>query len=690
MIRVASQLFHVFINGEVEGLLDNKLFSRSLLDLVRYSAIRARPVIDALTEASLIELLFSVCTKIRLDPDILPAWFHPERDRSQGRLLQGESRRSQFPLFYVLVQYVHHDGPVGDFARTGLLYLTETAGKSKSLETWMIESDLAPQMASGLGALYSRLSRNFPALEHTEMALPVLSLSDLPNADSSPNGSREQFQHNMKEFLTYLAFWQDTLNHCKSAEVADTLLDHFQVLFVQQLLYPSLLESSDVDGGSTAAVLSHLTRVLLALEHPELSRRMVTYLLASKTSPSPEENRKRRPRLSMSRRKSLDHLAALAEAAQSPSPDLFNLLDLIMMSLKSSHADTVNASLKLITVILSKHPQNALTGLFQTDVFDTAPNKSIEDFTNMLVQYFDVASIISAADATMDESYQGALTDVKEILSHHSCVKILQRQNTDVVITYRVSDHCKLLSSLLDLLEGFFSNGTLTNLSLTEALVSLASCDRIILQDWLMTSDASDQSQSRRSVTSVIRSLATKVGSWKDTVEEWNSLIEQRRRALGEEETAVEGEDEAAISQTPLNSGARSTGGDSKQNSRPSTPRGRSSGSPAFGSIDGTLSASPSHKSKPAPFNLAVSPLRQSYFRGPISDAASADSDNSIDARSVKSQDDLLTTRLPIDGKKQDASLNHILTNAIILQEFILEIAAIIQVRGTMFGEVDI
>ena len=36
------------------------------------------------------------------------------------------------------------------------------------------------------------------------------------------------------------------------------------------------------------------------------------------------------------------------------------------------------------------------------------------------------------------------------------------------------------------------------------------------------------------------------------------------------------------------------------------------------------------------------------------------------------------------------ASLSHILTNAIILQEFILEVAAVIQVRGTMFGEVDL
>ena len=122
------------------------------------------------------------------------------------------------------------------------------------------------------------------------------------------------------------------------------------------------------------------------------------------------EPRKHRPRLSISRRKSLDHLAALAEAAQSPSPDLFTLLDLIMMSLKSKHVNTVNGSLKLITVIISKHHQYALNGLFRTEPFDhTSLNRSVGSFTNTLVQFFDVAAAISSEETTMDQSYQGAL-----------------------------------------------------------------------------------------------------------------------------------------------------------------------------------------------------------------------------------------------------------------------------------------
>lgn len=43
----------------------------------------------------------------------------------------------------------------------------------------------------------------------------------------------------MASFMAYLLFWQDTIDHCKSGEVNATLLDHFQVLFLEQLLYVS-------------------------------------------------------------------------------------------------------------------------------------------------------------------------------------------------------------------------------------------------------------------------------------------------------------------------------------------------------------------------------------------------------------------------------------------------------------------
>lgn len=67
----------------------------------------------------------------------------------------------------------------------------------------------------------------------------VLALSDssayqLPS--DTVDTSSEDFQAHLATFLSYLAFWQDTLEYCTSTEIKQTLLDHFQLLFLQQLL----------------------------------------------------------------------------------------------------------------------------------------------------------------------------------------------------------------------------------------------------------------------------------------------------------------------------------------------------------------------------------------------------------------------------------------------------------------------
>lgn len=44
------------------------------------------------------------------------------------------------------------------------------------------------------------------------------------------------FQANFDAFLAHLTFWQDTLEHCASSDIKQTLLDHFEFLFLQQVL----------------------------------------------------------------------------------------------------------------------------------------------------------------------------------------------------------------------------------------------------------------------------------------------------------------------------------------------------------------------------------------------------------------------------------------------------------------------
>lgn len=49
--------------------------------------------------------------------------------------------------------------------------------------------------------------------------------------------SSPEFKSHLQTFLSYLAFWQDVLEHCSSIDVKQSLLDHFKFLFLQQLLF---------------------------------------------------------------------------------------------------------------------------------------------------------------------------------------------------------------------------------------------------------------------------------------------------------------------------------------------------------------------------------------------------------------------------------------------------------------------
>ncbi|KIW89950.1 uncharacterized protein Z519_09380 [Cladophialophora bantiana CBS 173.52] len=744
IIKSSAQLFHILINGEAEGLLDSKLFTRSLLDLVCFATIGGRIIVEERLETDLVELLFEIATKIRLDPGILPAWFYPDREATRGRNVADDSRRSQFPLFHVLVQYVHHDGPVGDFARTALLYLTETASRFKPLETWMIESDLAPQMASGLGALYSRLSRQSTPLSGQAAAPPIVCLSDRSETLAPLTAVSHFLQQDIKAFFTYLAFWQDTLNHCKSAEVSDTLLDHFQVLFVQQLLYPSLLESSDVEGGSTAAVITHLSRILLALDHRQLVDRILRYLLASPNMPrGPREKSHRRQRMSVSRRKSIDHLRALAEVADSPSPNLFNLLDLMVMSLRSRHSETVNACLKLLSVIIENHHFHVLTSLFRLEPTTVSPGqRGVECLNSSLLKLFDYAAAI-AKTPEMDDSYRAALLDEQILLEQHSCLTTNQADTDEMdERDMSIAQDCKLFEALLTLLRSFFANDTVTNLYLTEAIMALAACEHMNLQGWLLCpgKETNSEDSSAFNITFIIGELIEQVRQWRSQFPEWDELIFRRRLELSEDDPLTSPPKSRTLSwqtketDSSLRSVSPSTG---KSQSRPATPRGRKITTREFGSIDSALSKSGAHRSSLTDRTLGHSPLRQSVPAEPEENDESDQQPASLvpppTTALLKTQVSLSNFRAPEEaseslpvhaGRKQTSSpagvgramldtsgdsgtvtpsgqddwsssqrnqvsLSHILTNAVILQEFILEIAAVVQLRATFFGEVD-
>ena len=731
-------------------MLDSQVFARALIDLVRKTSGPGLIPLREEEEGNLIELLFGVANKIRLDPDILPAWFYPDRpdakdgaDEKAG--FAGVTRKNAFPLFYCLVEYVYHDGRTGDFARTGLLYLTETASKSSKLEKWMIESDLAALMASGLGALYSRLSRRLPATEDGEFP-PVLALSDF-NPQTLGHDTTE-FHPNVDAFLSFLLFWQDTLDHCASAEVTDTLLDHFQVLFLEQLLYPSLLESSDVDGGSTASVIVYLTQILESLDHPGMIRRILEFLLAAPSqkpyrTPSPAK----RPKMSLSRRKSLDVLTALIKAENKPSPDFFNLVDLISMSLRSRHDQTVVAALQLLTVILRRHHTFAFDTLFKvSELPSSRPQRALLSLNAEIKALFELSmSIRSNATSVVDEAYEDLLLDVVTMLESHSCAQqkelanpatngeLLPGHPSRVVL---IRDDF-LLGHLVVLLERFFSNDTLTNLALTETIISIASCSRVMLDDWLLASRdiRNGAEDSPPPIYAAISALIYQVKQWRAQISDWDEMLaDMKSRMSGNgpdkptqnNEPAISSEDRKSRSSSArqsLDLGAQMLNAYSES----VTPRGRNipqRNSDNIFSIDKTISPSPGLSSSQRRSQF-LSPLRRG--RGSVT---TSNTDTTVDVSqsssllpeklkqqiSLETNSNISSKANPLErlrriqpgidspgpssgtltprSEQEDeptatsVSLSRIIINAIILQNFLLEIAALVQTRAGLYGEV--
>jgi len=518
IIKEAVLFFATLIESEEEAFVENAAFSGSLTNLlVRITGPNSvRLGLD--TESRVVELAFNITTKIRLDPDVLlPAWFQsrkdgqkPDENGQEGRdKFEGRTQRADFPLFYILMDYIHHEGKIGDFARTGLLYIIEAASRSALLEQWIVESDLSTLMATGLGALYSQLSRKL-VIDHPPHNLPpILAFSDYQHPASNfeiISSCSPEFQLHLETFLSHLLFWQDVLNHCKSAEVKSTLLEHFQVIFLQQLLYPSLLESSDIDGGSSVAVLTYLRRILESLEHPDMINLILHYLLAL---PDTIDSNGSEPHTFISdarKRKSMDLATMLASKSEENAitPTLFNLVDLILGCLRSRNQQTIQTTLQLVSAILKRHHRYAVVTLLKTDVLpENTMHRTIGAHEQEVEYLMGLAGSVGGQD-NFDNLYEEMCKDTMARLESHPCSLHLVAPIGVGKNNYRlaaasdslpgaprdVREHTlrpddPLLNALLDILETFFMNAVETNLSVTETLVDLGICGYMSIEGWL-------------------------------------------------------------------------------------------------------------------------------------------------------------------------------------------------------------
>lgn len=183
------------------------------------------------------------------------------------------------------------------------------------------------------------------------------------------------------------------------------------------------------------------------------------------------------------------------------TPDLFNLVDLIIGSLRSRSGQTVTVTLQLLSVILRRHHRYAVTTLLRTTrVLTEGPQKTIGAHQKEMNYLLSLASDIGAQE-DFDESYDNHVKDATNLLESHPCshpliapIGVNKPHTKQATIpgtppdihshTLRPDD--PVLKNLLIILSAFFTNSVETNLALTEALIDLAVCGYMNTEGWLL------------------------------------------------------------------------------------------------------------------------------------------------------------------------------------------------------------
>ena len=564
------------------------------------------------------------------------------------------------------------------------------------------------------------------------------------------------------------------------------------------------MESSDIDGGSSVAVLTYLQRILSSLDHPELIHLILHYLLSIPEQPVAKSPSTPRSRTSARRRKSLDLLSVYAEGEERPSPALFNLVDLILASLRSSNQQTVAATLKLVSVILRRHHPYAITTLLRITPAAEETSRTVGAHNKELAYLLSLAEDVGG-DGDFNESYDCYLKDNINLIEYHPCATDLlaTRQDNSAsrkqsvastlgnttlreLYPHTLRPEDPLLQGMVSVLENFFFNTVETNLSVTEAIVDLASCGYMRLEGWLLVDPAKYQfpthslddsgggqkdftsfagskpnlvrsaeenaysayivalreptwsSYNTPTLVAALECVLSQLNYYKGQIPDYSTNLSARRQAFQVSSELSEALTSSTITPSQIHSHSKpppvqsvtTTTLDSISQRMFSTPTSVSrANSPARGRPTNPSTPTPAGRLRPGHvMPPSPSPSRSPFSPSPLRNGSPARISSPPDAPTFATTDSEVLNRklspppqVPDSGprglfanvfkeedginssggssvisgsdsgkieEKKEISVSHLLTNTIILQEFILELTALVQVRAGVFGDV--
>lgn len=343
-----------------------------------------------------------------------------------------------------------------------------------------------------LGASYSQLPRKIIIVHPPEGPVPTLLSADdssqvvsLTNIDEYERTDSPAFSDALENFLRYLGFWQDVLAHCSSTRIRLSLLETFKALFLRQLLYPSLLESSE---GDSVAILTYLRIILEVLEHEDLGHVMLSYLMGDTKEPPTVSKRRSHRRAST---KNL--LRALpSDDSLATAPELFSAADLIMGNLKARREERVIATLRLASTLLKRNCGYTINTLLRTTAH---PGKQVtighhEKEMELFLGLISPAGLAEQGSQSFDAYVQDAYVNLEThpCADHilHTLVSPRKPSKAPTVTFHSIRPDDQLMRDLLRLFSSFFTNCVELNLWLTRVIVDLCSCHYRSAEGWLL------------------------------------------------------------------------------------------------------------------------------------------------------------------------------------------------------------
>ncbi|KAI9509370.1 Retinoic acid induced 16-like protein-domain-containing protein [Russula earlei] len=345
----------------------------------------------------------------------------------------------EFLLFNYLLRFVHREGQIGDFARAGLLFLMDVAmspgdqahrlskddrvlpesisettaadpiaDAALSLAEYILDGDFSDVLGAGLGAVYSQLPSKLEVhapdiAEESRGASMVLGDHSVDDDEAkSQTDIREtrglgvedsrvmDFKTRVDHFLKLLEFLQDIFRRnapkydpetgldastLVGTAIVTSVLEAIRQTFLENVLYPSILECSDADG-SAVAVMSYIEIMIRTLEKGQLTDLLVNFLISEdndevpnprprshgtltlglsgrrKTQLSEAQSRLRRRRSSAMMLLELEAPESTKQSGYFTSLSRFTLKDLLISNLRSNAQPAAAAALQLFNSLL--------------------------------------------------------------------------------------------------------------------------------------------------------------------------------------------------------------------------------------------------------------------------------------------------------------------------------------------------